>query len=570
MPHSRPYAFLSRPVCDPGPVPGVTVAASRLALECLVRADAPRPWCPDCASEDEGPNLGDLVLVRLPSAALRVVPRDVVPTIHGPVAYAASDQIARTRLAGHAELRPIPDGGDVRRLWAVGQRLDLAPEGGADDTDEAARRLADIVALVLRATPASPDGPARRALDAAVDLAALLVRVPGLTDAPGTRRLLPLARAAGLHPRPGLGAWGLPLGLAPEVTQALRGAEAARLLLRLTAEQVAGARLPGALPVPVPRPLLLMPPPASGDPMEGEVLEALRPLAEPLPLIPAPDAREVEARLVEEFPWLVTPARAVARELALAALGDGACRLPPLLLVGPPGAGKTRWARALAEACGLPWRRLAAPDGGAAVALTGNGRGWRSPRPCFPVEAVRDTQVLNPLLVMDDIDRASADDRHGTVAAVLLSLLEPESARHHLDLLAMAPADLSHVGWVFTANDTAGLPGALLDRLLVLQVDGPPPEALPGLLRGMLRDLAQELGLAGPEGLPPLPAGVTEVLQCAMARESGARTVRVALRQVMGAIRRGEDPASVAYVMLEHARTRDDRAYAGGRMGYAR
>ncbi len=76
---------------------------------------------------------------------------------------------------------------------------------------------------------------------------------------------------------------------------------------------------------------------------------------------------------------------------------------------------------------------------------------------------------------------------------------------------------------------------------------------------GMLCDLARELGRAGPEAL-----------RCATVRGAGPRTACVTLRQVTPAVRRGGDAASMAHVMLKDATTRDDRAYAGGRMGYGR
>lgn len=485
-----------------------------------------------------------------------------LPALHAPMtmAHDTAAQIAlRTRCVAGGDL--LPDAGRPEALWMAAERLGLVDWLAApDDPMSAVGILARVAGSLSVSQAALAQVPLRAAFEATVALLAG-------EHAGGHAALVCAAQQAGLWPRPALAAGGIPSALSPAAATILRAHANAPGVFRLAAAELQAARLPGALPAPGPRPLLRGTVPPSGDEQEAATLARYAAFSEPLPILPAPDLAAFRHKLTAEFPWMLRAIDVVARELALHSLGDGGCRLPPLLLLGPPGIGKTKFARRLVEACGLPWRRIGVSDGAAVTTLSGHGRGWRGGRPCLAVCTIAETGVLNPAVVVDDLDRAATDTRYGAPAEFLLSQLEPEQSRDFLDLFLLAPVDLSQVNWVVTVNDVASLPGALLDRLLVVEVAPPPFSAVEGMLGGMLADIAAEAGLSSAEELPPLPAAALGELRAAFG--GGHATLRVlarALRQALGASLIGGDARAVLREVLKAAEGRDDRPYGSSRI----
>jgi hypothetical protein len=468
------------------------------------------------------------------------LPAELTAPPIGPLVVFGSDAGALGSLA-EAERRPevVDEPGDGWALWRVAHELRLAPDTA--HLDDRRSRLGLAAALAAAALPPGPPAIGRITA-AAFRLALDRWRAPEAMLRGPSREAL--AQEAGLWPVPSTRADGLPCGLDEEAWAALaRAGRATRELFRMAAEGLAAGDTGAAGPAPGARPVLLAPPPPSGEPGESAEISRYLRLRLPLAAVPPPEPAAVAARLGGAFPWMEAAVTAVARELALAGLGrEGVCRIPPLLLVGLPGSGKTHFARALAEACGLPLYRLAAPDPSAATHLAGIGRGWRSARPSAPLRAILEGGVRNPLMCIDDVDRAPTEDRNGAVSAVLLGLLEPESARRHEDPLLAVPTDLSAVNWVLTANSVDPLPDALLDRLLRIDVPPPPPSALPGVVSTMTDGIAAELGVDR-DALPELPAAVHDTFTAAFAADRGAlRRIRLGLRAALGAAALGADP----------------------------
>lgn len=284
------------------------------------------------------------------------------------------------------------------------------------------------------------------------------------------------------------------------------------------------------------RVLAAAPPP--GDATEQPEIDRYADLAQEVPLAEMPNLPTFAARLEEEFPWLTPAIRRVVADMALHALGPRPrFKMRPLLLVGGPGVGKSRFARRIAELAGVPFRAVNGADGNGATTVSGSGRGWRGGRPCFAIQVIRETSRANPLLLLDEVEKAGTDDRYGTLANFMLSMLEPETSRRFNDPFLLTLADVSAVNWVLTANDVSSLPEALLSRVAIVKVPAPPASAFDGILAGLLDDIAREADLPGRGELPTLGEDITEDLRRRFA--AGALSVRQlanATRRILGEV----------------------------------
>jgi ATP-dependent Lon protease len=158
--------------------------------------------------------------------------------------------------------------------------------------------------------------------------------------------------------------------------------------------------------------------------------------------------------LFDEFPHLHAEI-----DVLLTGLNDGeAVRIRPTLLVGEPGGGKSRLVRRLAEALNVPLHRFDG-TGSSDNAFGGTPRRWSSGEHAAPLEAVRRYEVANPWVMIDEIDKAGDSRHNGSLDRAVLPFLEPENARAYPDPYVQSTVDLSHVGYLLTANTDAMLPG---------------------------------------------------------------------------------------------------------------
>lgn len=113
----------------------------------------------------------------------------------------------------------------------------------------------------------------------------------------------------------------------------------------------------------------------------------------------------------------------------------------------------------------------------------------------MPLDAVRRYGIANPILMVDEIDKAGRRGGHnGTLADALIPFLESETARAQPDPYLQTDVCLEHVSYLLTANSVEDLPSPLRDRLRIIKLPRPDREHMPALARGIIADVARERG----------------------------------------------------------------------------
>jgi ATP-dependent Lon protease len=203
------------------------------------------------------------------------------------------------------------------------------------------------------------------------------------------------------------------------------------------------------------------------------VSSGFRPLAVPGPAWQA----EVE-ELQENFPNFSSAiSDVVAPSMAIAAAG-GRARPAPLLLVGPPGVGKSYFAEALSKILGVPRAKIDMASATIGATIGGLSTHWSNAGPgevfkllAFGRGGVE--AVANPLIFLDEIDKVGKDMRYDPLGP-LYTLLEFESAKSFEDeSLSGLEIDASHIRWIMCANETDPIPKPIMSRVHVVNVREP-------------------------------------------------------------------------------------------------
>ncbi len=227
--------------------------------------------------------------------------------------------------------------------------------------------------------------------------------------------------------------------------------------------------------------------------------------------------------------------------------GDGAI----IALVGPPGVGKTSLGESVARAMGRSFVRVALGGIRDEAEIRGHRRTYVGAQAGRIVRALREAKTMNPVILLDEIDKLTSGGYSGDPAAALLEVLDPAQNHTFRDHYLEVDLDLSDVVFLATANSLDTIPGPLLDRMEIIAVDGYTDEEKVAIVRNHLLERQLELtGLQAKE-IEISDEAVLAVIE-GHTREPGVRSLERAIAKMLRkmALRVAADPSVVPVKVL--------------------
>ena len=268
--------------------------------------------------------------------------------------------------------------------------------------------------------------------------------------------------------------------------------------------------------------------------LKREECDRLEPSLKGMGVIMAKDvhwADEVAAKLHEDMPWMARATEYVWHALRRSAQRSEPITLRPVILNGPPGIGKSIWARSLAAALSVPYGDVDASKGSAGMALVGVERGWGSAQAGRPIDVMLAKRIANPLIVVDEVCKArtmtSTNGGSHSFSDALLSLLEPGTSKAWHCPYFRLTFDMSHLSWVLTSNTIENVPEPVRNRCQVIEI--------PDLTLDQLQTFASKEGAKARLSQDSLEAVVAAIILA-----PGVAGRRLSLRDVVRMLERAE------------------------------
>ncbi|QKO20546.1 AAA family ATPase [Rhodoferax sp. BAB1] len=200
--------------------------------------------------------------------------------------------------------------------------------------------------------------------------------------------------------------------------------------------------------------------------------------------------------LRKAFPHFSPVLDLVRDQYAFAELTGKPFLIPPILLGGDPGIGKTRFSQELAKALGTVMRRLPFDNGQSGVSLLGSDKNWANTTYGSVFELVVLGEYANPVILLDEVDKASKRPE-GDPLASLHSLLEPVTSHRVRDISVDFEFNASRVVWIATANELDRIPASLRSRFHVFWIEQPSGAQALQMAEVLAQEVHQEMNLPG-------------------------------------------------------------------------
>ena len=194
--------------------------------------------------------------------------------------------------------------------------------------------------------------------------------------------------------------------------------------------------------------------------------------------------------LFDELPNFGEVLEHIRRQLALCVDSTDDIELQPILLLGGPGIGKTHFARRVSQMLGTGYGFVPMSSLTAGWVLSGASSQWKNAKPGKVFETFLNGNYANPVMVVDEIDKASAEGQYDPLGA-LYELLESQTAARFTDEFAEIPIDASSAVWFATANEASRIPKPLLNRMHVFEIDPPDAAGSARIARSLYREIRE-------------------------------------------------------------------------------
>lgn len=206
-------------------------------------------------------------------------------------------------------------------------------------------------------------------------------------------------------------------------------------------------------------------------------------------------------------------------------------RSPIICLVGPPGVGKTSLASSIAESLGREFVRISLGGIKDEAEIRGHRRTYIGALPGKIIQAMKKAKTVNPVILLDEIDKMSRD-LHGDPASALLEVLDPEQNKSFVDHFLDIEYDLSKVMFITTANMLEGIPYPLFDRMEIISLSGyTEDEKVDIALKFLIPKNLEEYGLTLKQFIITEP--ILRLIITQYTKEAGVRQLERTLAKLM-------------------------------------